>query len=44
VREMLSQMVRDGQVKNLGRGQYVHPDYAKKYADNADKLTKGSQR
>jgi len=25
VREMLSQMVKDGQVKNLGRGRYVHP-------------------
>jgi hypothetical protein len=26
VREMLSQMVKDGQVKNPSRGQYVHPD------------------
>jgi hypothetical protein len=26
VREMLSQMVKDGQVKNLGHGQYVHPN------------------
>jgi AAA domain-containing protein/ribonuclease R-like protein len=25
VREMLSQMVKDGQAKNLGRGRYVHP-------------------
>jgi hypothetical protein len=25
VRELLSQMVKDGQVKKLGRGQYVHP-------------------
>lgn len=25
VREMLSQMVKDGQVKNLSRGQYIHP-------------------
>ena len=32
VRELLSQMVKAGQVKNVGRGLYVHPD-------NADKLT-----
>ena len=25
VREMLSQMAKDGQVKNLGRAQYIHP-------------------
>ena len=28
VREMLSQMVKDGQAQNLGRGQYVHPDFS----------------
>jgi hypothetical protein len=28
VREMLSQMVKDGQAKNLGRGQYVRPDFS----------------
>jgi hypothetical protein len=39
VREMLSQMVKDGQVKNLGRGQYVHPDNLQNIPDNADKLT-----
>lgn len=38
VREMLSQMVKDGQVKSLGRGAYVHPDY-RNQADNADNLT-----
>ena len=27
VREMLSQMVKDGQAQNLGRGRYVHPDF-----------------
>ena len=27
VREMLSQMVKDGQAKKLVRGAYVHPDY-----------------
>ena len=27
VREMLSQMVKDGQAKNLGRGQYVRPNF-----------------
>jgi hypothetical protein len=40
VREVLSQMVKDGQAKNLGRGQYVHPDY-EKIPDNADNLTNG---
>ena len=40
VREMLSQMVKDGQAKNLGRGQYVLPDY-KNSPDNADILTNG---
>jgi hypothetical protein len=39
VREMLSQMVRDEQARNLGRGTYVHPDY-KNCPDNADSLTK----
>ena len=28
VREMLSQMVKDGQAQNLGRGQYVHPGFS----------------
>jgi hypothetical protein len=28
VREMLSQMVKDKQAKNLGRGQYVHPNFS----------------
>jgi AAA domain len=27
VRQMLSQMVKDGQVKNLGHGRYVHPNF-----------------
>ena len=27
VREMLSQMAKDGQAKNLERGAYVRPDY-----------------
>jgi hypothetical protein len=26
VRKMLSQMVKDGQAKNLGHEKYVHPD------------------
>jgi len=38
VREMLSKMSKDGQVKNLGRGQYIHPARASK-PDNADILT-----
>jgi hypothetical protein len=38
-REMLSQMVKDGQVKNLGRGQYVLPDTPQNIPDNADNLT-----
>ena len=38
-REMLSQMVRAGQVKNLGRGAYVLPD-KQNSTDNADTLTK----
>jgi hypothetical protein len=37
---MLSQMVKDGQVKNLGRGQYVHPDHGNS-PDDADSLTMG---
>jgi hypothetical protein len=40
-REMLSQMVKDGQVKNLGRGRYVLPDTLQNSADNADILTTG---
>ena len=39
VREMLSQMVKAGQVKNLGRGAYVLPD-RQNGPDNADILTK----
>ena len=27
IRELLSQMVKDGQAQNLGRGQFVHPDF-----------------
>ncbi len=38
VREMLSQMVKDGQVENPSRGQYVHPAKANT-PDNADILT-----
>jgi hypothetical protein len=38
VREMLSQMTKNGQVKNLGRGQYIHPANANE-PDNADTLT-----
>jgi Fe2+ or Zn2+ uptake regulation protein len=38
VREMLSRMAQDGQVKNLSRGQYVHPAKANR-PDNADILT-----
>lgn len=41
VRELLSQMVKDGQVKNQGRGQYVLPDSLQKSLDNADSLTNG---
>jgi len=38
VRQMLSQMAKDSQVKNLGRGKYVHP--AREIEpDNADTLT-----
>jgi len=37
-RELLSQMVKDGQVKNLGRGAYALPD-RQNNADNADTLT-----
>jgi hypothetical protein len=35
---MCEQMAMDGQVKNLGRGQYFAPTQ-KKMPDNADKLT-----
>jgi hypothetical protein len=38
-REMLSQMVRAGQVKNLGRGAYVLPDQQNS-TDDADTLTR----
>ena len=41
VREMLSQTVKDGQVKNLGRGRYVHPGTPQNHPDNADILTNG---
>jgi hypothetical protein len=40
-REMLSQVVKDGQVENLGRGQYVLPDSPQNIADSADNLTNG---
>ena len=33
-------MLKAGQVKNLGRGAYVHPDYQEN-PDNADDLTNG---
>jgi uncharacterized protein YneF (UPF0154 family) len=42
VREMLSQMVKDGQAKYLGRGAYAHPDY-RNCPDNADILTNGER-
>ena len=38
VRERPSQMVKDEQAQNLGRGQYIHPDN-KNLPDNADTLT-----
>jgi hypothetical protein len=38
VREMLSQMTKDGQVSNLGRGHYLHPAKANE-PDNADIVT-----
>jgi predicted transcriptional regulator of viral defense system len=41
VREMLSQIVKDEQIKNVGRGQYVHPDYLQNILDNADTVTNG---
>jgi predicted RNA-binding protein YlxR (DUF448 family) len=41
VRELLSQMVKDGQVKNQGRGQYVLPNRLQKGPDNAASLTNG---
>lgn len=39
VREMCSRMVNDGQIRNLGRGQYVAPGSEEAGPDNADKLT-----
>ncbi len=42
VREMLSQMVKDGQVKNIRRGQYVHPHNLNLNTDDADNLTNGT--
>ena len=39
VREMCSQMANDGQIRNLGRGQYVAPGDKGRSPDNADKLT-----
>jgi hypothetical protein len=39
IRELLSQMTKDGQLKNLGRGQYIHPDNLQNIPDNADNLT-----
>jgi hypothetical protein len=38
-RELLSQMVKDGQVKNLGRAAYVLAENLRNSADNADILT-----
>jgi hypothetical protein len=38
VREMCSQMTKDGQLKNLGWGKYVHPAKVNQ-PDNADTLT-----
>jgi hypothetical protein len=38
-RELLSQMVKDGQVKNLGRGAYALPENLQNIADSADILT-----
>ena len=39
VREMCWRMVNDGQIRNLGRGQYVAPGAVEASPDNADKLT-----
>ena len=39
IREMLSQMVKDGQVKNLRRGAYALPNNPQNYADDPDILT-----
>ena len=36
---VVSRSIKDGQVKNLGRGQYVRPDNLQNGADNADILT-----
>lgn len=41
-RELLSQMVKDGQVRNLGRGAYALPD-RQNTPDNADILTNESE-
>jgi hypothetical protein len=38
-REMLSQMVKDGQVKNLGRGAYALPKNPQNNVDDTDILT-----
>ena len=38
-RELLSQMVKDGQVKNLSRGAYALPENLQNSADNTDILT-----
>ena len=37
---MLPQMVKDGQIKNLGRGAYLHVNF-QECPDNADILTNG---
>ncbi len=37
---MLSQMVKDGQIKNPRRGAYVHANF-EKCPDNTDILTNG---
>jgi hypothetical protein len=43
-REMLSQMVKDGQAKNLGRGRYVLPETGQNNADNADMPDNGEAK
>ena len=40
-RELLSQTAKACQVKNLGRGRYVHPDNLQNSADHAGILTNG---
>jgi hypothetical protein len=37
---MLSRIVKDGQIRNIGRGAYVHLNY-QECLDNADILTNG---